>query len=188
MRDASKHESSPSYTYTISPLMTAMFHRMTTISVRRLAYNSPKHFTLVLRIVYVLTCDRAPQCVANLHPSRAQRCAMCFPFVLTHAVICVCSEKPECRISTICSPGDPMYQSVFVIAEERRECVIATEVSPINHIFIRIFFIGSFYGISAYCGHDITHCWSLLYVMVFLGYAQCGTEDADIFQRCVHRD
>lgn len=38
------------------------------------------------------------------------------------------SEKPECRISTICSPGDPMYQSVFVIAEERRECVIATEV------------------------------------------------------------
>lgn len=38
------------------------------------------------------------------------------------------SEKPECRISTICSPRDSMYQSVFVIAEERRECVIATEV------------------------------------------------------------
>ncbi|XP_018583341.2 delta-like protein 4 isoform X1 [Scleropages formosus] len=38
------------------------------------------------------------------------------------------SEKPECRISTICSPRDSMYQSVFVIAEERNECVIATEV------------------------------------------------------------
>ncbi|KAK3542560.1 hypothetical protein QTP86_030059 [Hemibagrus guttatus] len=38
------------------------------------------------------------------------------------------SEKPECRISTICSPRDSMYQSVFVIAEERSECVIATEV------------------------------------------------------------
>ncbi|CAL8393388.1 delta-like protein 4 [Gadus morhua] len=38
------------------------------------------------------------------------------------------SEKPECRISAICSPRDSMYQSVFVIAEERRECVIATEV------------------------------------------------------------
>ncbi|XP_060772291.1 delta-like protein 4 isoform X1 [Neoarius graeffei] len=37
------------------------------------------------------------------------------------------SEKPECRISTICSPRDSMYQSVFVIAEERSECVIATE-------------------------------------------------------------
>ncbi|KAA8583203.1 hypothetical protein FQN60_015749, partial [Etheostoma spectabile] len=36
-------------------------------------------------------------------------------------------EKPECRISTICSSRDSMYQSVFVIAEERRECVIATE-------------------------------------------------------------
>ncbi|XP_053238855.1 delta-like protein 4 isoform X1 [Podarcis raffonei] len=38
------------------------------------------------------------------------------------------SEKPECRISAICSPRDSMYQSVFVIAEERNECVIATEV------------------------------------------------------------
>ncbi|XP_016150062.1 delta-like protein 4 [Sinocyclocheilus grahami] len=37
-------------------------------------------------------------------------------------------EKPECRISTICSPRDSVYQSVFVIAEERSECVIATEV------------------------------------------------------------
>ncbi|KAI1897285.1 hypothetical protein AGOR_G00081750 [Albula goreensis] len=37
-------------------------------------------------------------------------------------------EKPECRISTICSPWDSEYQSVFVIAEERNECVIATEV------------------------------------------------------------
>nr|XP_020459274.1 delta-like protein 4 [Monopterus albus] len=37
-------------------------------------------------------------------------------------------EKPECRISTICSSRDSMYQSVCVIAEERRECVIATEV------------------------------------------------------------
>ncbi|KAL3052736.1 hypothetical protein OYC64_005292 [Pagothenia borchgrevinki] len=38
------------------------------------------------------------------------------------------SEKPECRVSTICSSRDSMYQSVFVIAEERKECVIATEV------------------------------------------------------------
>ncbi|CAB1453781.1 unnamed protein product [Pleuronectes platessa] len=38
------------------------------------------------------------------------------------------SEKPECRISTICSSRDSMYQSVFVIGEQRRECVIATEV------------------------------------------------------------
>ncbi|XP_042705431.2 delta-like protein 4 isoform X2 [Chrysemys picta bellii] len=38
------------------------------------------------------------------------------------------SEKPECRISAICSPRDSMYQSVFVITEERNECVIATEV------------------------------------------------------------
>ncbi|XP_009275876.1 PREDICTED: delta-like protein 4 [Aptenodytes forsteri] len=38
------------------------------------------------------------------------------------------SEKPECRISAICSPRDSMYQSVFVIAEERNECIIATEV------------------------------------------------------------
>ncbi|KAG5265394.1 hypothetical protein AALO_G00241940 [Alosa alosa] len=37
-------------------------------------------------------------------------------------------EKPECRISTICSSRDSMYQSVFVITEERNECVIATEV------------------------------------------------------------
>ncbi|XP_064001884.1 delta-like protein 4 isoform X1 [Pogoniulus pusillus] len=39
------------------------------------------------------------------------------------------SEKPECRISAICSPRDSMYQSVFVITEERNECIIATEVS-----------------------------------------------------------
>ncbi|KAM3919230.1 delta-like protein 4 [Leptodactylus fuscus] len=38
------------------------------------------------------------------------------------------SEKPQCRISTICSPRDSMYQSIYVIAEERNECVIATEV------------------------------------------------------------
>ncbi|XP_077321050.1 delta-like protein 4 [Lithobates pipiens] len=38
------------------------------------------------------------------------------------------SEKPECRISTICSPRDSMYQSIYVIAEELNECVIATEV------------------------------------------------------------
>ncbi|KAJ8269902.1 hypothetical protein GJAV_G00108060 [Gymnothorax javanicus] len=37
-------------------------------------------------------------------------------------------EKPECRISTICSPWDSEYQSVFVIAEERNESAIATEV------------------------------------------------------------
>ncbi|XP_034273720.1 delta-like protein 4 [Pantherophis guttatus] len=40
----------------------------------------------------------------------------------------LCSEKPECRISAICSPRDSMYQSVFVITEERNECIIATEV------------------------------------------------------------
>ncbi|KAJ8378131.1 hypothetical protein AAFF_G00247690 [Aldrovandia affinis] len=39
-----------------------------------------------------------------------------------------CREKPECRISTICSPWEPEYQAVFVIAEERNECVLATEV------------------------------------------------------------
>uniref|UniRef100_UPI003AB05949 delta-like protein 4 n=1 Tax=Centroberyx gerrardi TaxID=166262 RepID=UPI003AB05949 len=38
------------------------------------------------------------------------------------------SERPECRISTICSSRDSVYQSVFVIAEEKNECVIATEV------------------------------------------------------------
>uniref|UniRef100_A0A8C5WM82 Delta-like protein n=1 Tax=Leptobrachium leishanense TaxID=445787 RepID=A0A8C5WM82_9ANUR len=38
------------------------------------------------------------------------------------------SEKPECRISTICSSRDSMYQSIYMIAEERNECVIATEV------------------------------------------------------------
>ncbi|KAM9842180.1 delta-like protein 4 [Aulostomus maculatus] len=36
------------------------------------------------------------------------------------------SERPQCRISTICSSEDSMYQSVFVIAEEK--CIIATEV------------------------------------------------------------
>ncbi|XP_004712776.1 delta-like protein 4 [Echinops telfairi] len=38
------------------------------------------------------------------------------------------SEKPECRISAICSPRDSVYQSVCLISEERNECVIATEV------------------------------------------------------------
>ncbi|XP_030070145.1 delta-like protein 4 [Microcaecilia unicolor] len=38
------------------------------------------------------------------------------------------SEKPECRISTISSPRESMYQSIFVIGEERNECIIATEV------------------------------------------------------------
>ncbi|XP_067336556.1 delta-like protein 4 [Channa argus] len=38
------------------------------------------------------------------------------------------SERPECRISTICSSRDSMYQSVFVVAEEKNECIIATEV------------------------------------------------------------
>lgn len=37
-------------------------------------------------------------------------------------------ERPECRISTICSSRDSVYQSVFVIAEEKNECIIATEV------------------------------------------------------------
>lgn len=35
-------------------------------------------------------------------------------------------ERPECKISTICSPRDSMYQSVFL--EEKNECIIATEV------------------------------------------------------------
>nr|XP_043903613.1 delta-like protein 4 isoform X1 [Solea senegalensis] len=34
------------------------------------------------------------------------------------------SERPECRISTICSPRDSVYQSVV----EKNECIIATEV------------------------------------------------------------
>ncbi|XP_061553127.1 delta-like protein 4 isoform X2 [Phycodurus eques] len=38
------------------------------------------------------------------------------------------SERPECRISTICSSRESMYQSVFMIAEEKQECIIATEV------------------------------------------------------------
>lgn len=38
------------------------------------------------------------------------------------------SEGPQCRISTICSPRDPMYQSVLVLTEEKNECIIATEV------------------------------------------------------------
>lgn len=37
-------------------------------------------------------------------------------------------ERPECRISTICTSRDSMYQSVFVMAEEKNECIIATEV------------------------------------------------------------
>ncbi|XP_068109473.1 delta-like protein 4 [Hyperolius riggenbachi] len=37
------------------------------------------------------------------------------------------SEKPECRISTIYSTRDPMFQSIYMI-EERNECVLATEV------------------------------------------------------------
>lgn len=37
-------------------------------------------------------------------------------------------ERPECRISTICSSRDSMYQSVYVMAEEKNECIIATEV------------------------------------------------------------
>nr|XP_057947360.1 delta-like protein 4 [Doryrhamphus excisus] len=38
------------------------------------------------------------------------------------------SERPECRISTICSSRESMYQPVFVMAEEKHECIIATEV------------------------------------------------------------
>ncbi|XP_074547332.1 delta-like protein 4 [Halichoeres trimaculatus] len=38
------------------------------------------------------------------------------------------SEQPECRVSTICSSRDAMYQSVFVLAEKKNECIIATEV------------------------------------------------------------
>uniref|UniRef100_A0A1A8IJ05 Delta-like protein n=2 Tax=Nothobranchius kuhntae TaxID=321403 RepID=A0A1A8IJ05_NOTKU len=37
-------------------------------------------------------------------------------------------ERPDCRISTICSSRDSIYQSVFVIGEEKNECIIATEV------------------------------------------------------------
>lgn len=44
-------------------------------------------------------------------------------------VLCSLSEKPECRISALCSPRDSIYQSVCLISEERNECVIATEVS-----------------------------------------------------------
>lgn len=44
-------------------------------------------------------------------------------------MLCLYSERPECRISTISSSGDSMYQSVFVIAEEKNECIIATEVN-----------------------------------------------------------
>lgn len=44
-------------------------------------------------------------------------------------VLCSFSEKPECRISALCSPRDSIYQSVCLISEERNECVIATEVS-----------------------------------------------------------
>ncbi|CDQ66516.1 unnamed protein product [Oncorhynchus mykiss] len=46
------------------------------------------------------------------------------------------SERPECRIATICSPRDSIYQSVFVIAEEKNECVIATEVKIIFSHFL----------------------------------------------------
>ncbi|XP_061751080.1 delta-like protein 4 isoform X1 [Nerophis ophidion] len=38
------------------------------------------------------------------------------------------SERPECRISTICSSRESMYQSVFVMADEKHDCIIATEV------------------------------------------------------------
>ncbi|KAM6961130.1 delta-like protein 4 [Aplochiton taeniatus] len=37
-------------------------------------------------------------------------------------------NREECKVSTISSPRDLMYQSVFLIAEEKHECVIATEV------------------------------------------------------------
>ncbi|CAL1575050.1 unnamed protein product [Knipowitschia caucasica] len=37
-------------------------------------------------------------------------------------------ERPECRISSICSSRDSVYQSVFVRAEGKNECIIATEV------------------------------------------------------------
>ncbi|MEQ2183779.1 hypothetical protein GOODEAATRI_001440 [Goodea atripinnis] len=33
----------------------------------------------------------------------------------------------DCRISTICSSKESVYQSVFVIGEEKQECIIATE-------------------------------------------------------------
>ncbi|XP_038147471.1 delta-like protein 4 [Cyprinodon tularosa] len=38
------------------------------------------------------------------------------------------SERPNCRISTISSSKESVYQSVFVIGEEKQECIIATEV------------------------------------------------------------
>ncbi|XP_014331677.1 delta-like protein 4 [Xiphophorus maculatus] len=38
------------------------------------------------------------------------------------------SDLSDCRISTICSSKESVYQSVFVIGEERQECIIATEV------------------------------------------------------------
>ncbi|KAM4541023.1 delta-like protein 4 isoform 3-T3 [Fundulus diaphanus] len=40
----------------------------------------------------------------------------------------MCSEWPDCRISTIYSSKESVCQSVFVIGEEQQECVIATEV------------------------------------------------------------
>ncbi|KAG2457439.1 delta-like protein 4 [Polypterus senegalus] len=60
--------------------------------------------------------------------SQGNKCLKCDKCLEEKIPLRMQSEKPECRISTICSPRDSMYQSVFVIAEERNECVIATEV------------------------------------------------------------
>lgn len=63
--------------------------------------------------------------------------ALLFRFLMTDTVFFPPhSQRPECKISTICSPRDSMYQSVFVIAEEKNECIIATEVRFFFLLFI----------------------------------------------------
>lgn len=107
--------------------------------------KSAKNPTFFIYIQFIPTADkrlaahqcRHPPCRLATHVRTTN--AACFRSVLTQRVICVCSEKPECRISTICSSRDSMYQSVFVIAEERRECAIATEVSPKNKCISKYF-------------------------------------------------
>ncbi|KAJ6667326.1 hypothetical protein lerEdw1_017304 [Lerista edwardsae] len=79
--------------------------------------NKPKNHTLDYNLVKELTSRGTQE--DKYHKS--EKCiGEKSPFWLH-------SEKPECRISAICSPRDSMYQSVFVMTEERNECVIATE-------------------------------------------------------------
>uniref|UniRef100_A0A4W5JYZ9 Delta-like protein n=1 Tax=Hucho hucho TaxID=62062 RepID=A0A4W5JYZ9_9TELE len=78
-----------------------------------------------------LNCEKRVDKCTSL-PCANGRLHSLFPLLYPPQCVltCVfCSEKEECRISTICSPRDSqIYQSVFVIGEEKRECVIATEV------------------------------------------------------------